>query len=99
MLWIDLLIIHPVLCVIVLDSTSAPLVSITGTFTSLRYISDFLQSVLLRYHQDLPAARVKQDNTRPHVARNVQALFFVYHIALLFCLARSPDLVPIEHGQ
>lgn len=78
-------------------TSRTPLVRITGTLTSQRYISEVLQPVLLPYLQGLPAATFQQDNARPHIARNVQAFFLAHHIALLPWPACSPDLSPIEH--
>ncbi|GFV20171.1 transposable element Tcb1 transposase [Trichonephila clavipes] len=74
-----------------------PLVRITDTLNSKRYISEVLEPVVLPYIQGLATAIFHQDNARPHVARIVQR-FFVYHqIELLSWLARSPDLSPIEN--
>ncbi|GFV72660.1 uncharacterized protein TNCV_411791 [Trichonephila clavipes] len=52
----------------------SPLVCITGTLNSQRYISEVLEPVVLPYLQGLATAIFKQENARPHVARIVQAL-------------------------
>ncbi|GFY36573.1 transposable element Tcb1 transposase [Trichonephila clavipes] len=60
-----------------------PLIRIAGTLNSQCYISE--------------VSIFKQDNTRPHVARDVQEFFFTDQIDLLPCPAYSPDLSPIEN--
>ncbi|GFV18248.1 transposable element Tcb1 transposase [Trichonephila clavipes] len=57
-----------------------PLVRISGTLNSQRYISEVLEPVVLPYIQSLPSAIFQKDNTRPHVARNVQEFFFTHQI-------------------
>ncbi|UYV80724.1 hypothetical protein LAZ67_19001543 [Cordylochernes scorpioides] len=51
-----------------------PLVRISGTLNSQRYISDVLEPVVLPYLQGLPTDIFQQDNARSHVARIVQRL-------------------------
>ncbi|GFX02145.1 transposable element Tcb1 transposase [Trichonephila clavipes] len=48
-----------------------PLVRISVTLNSQRYISEVLEPVVLPYIQDLATAIFQQDNARPHVARIV----------------------------
>ncbi|GFV71351.1 transposable element Tcb1 transposase [Trichonephila clavipes] len=55
-----------------------PLVRITGTLNSQRYISEVLDPVVLPYLQGLATAIFQQDNAQPHVALIVQR-FFVNH--------------------
>ncbi|GFY16447.1 transposable element Tcb1 transposase [Trichonephila clavipes] len=49
-----------------------PLVRISGTLNSQRYISEVLEPVALPYFQGLATAIFQQDNALPHVASNVQ---------------------------
>ncbi|GFV30185.1 transposable element Tcb1 transposase [Trichonephila clavipes] len=74
-----------------------PLVHITGTLNSQRYITEVLEPVVLPYLQGLATAIFQQDNARPHVARTLQRFFSNNLIELLPWLARSPDLSPIEN--
>ncbi|GFW39611.1 transposable element Tcb1 transposase [Trichonephila clavipes] len=74
-----------------------PLLRITCTLNSQRYISEVLESVVLSYLQGLATAIFQRDNARPHVARIVQRLFVNHQIELLTCPARSPDHSPIEN--
>ncbi|GFS66371.1 transposable element Tcb1 transposase [Trichonephila clavipes] len=73
-----------------------PLVSITGTLHSQRYISEVLESIVLPNLQVLATAIFQQDNVRPHVARIVQSIFVNHQIELLPWPAHSPDLSPIK---
>ncbi|KFM64646.1 Transposable element Tcb2 transposase, partial [Stegodyphus mimosarum] len=73
-----------------------PLVRISGTLNSQRYICEVLEPVFLPYLQGLPTVIFQQDNARPHVARIVQGFFVNLQIELLPWPARSPDLSPIE---
>ncbi|GFW41109.1 uncharacterized protein TNCV_415181 [Trichonephila clavipes] len=63
-----------------------PLVHITGTLSSQRYISEVLEPVILPYLQDFATAIFEQDNAQPHVARIVNRFFL--QIELLSWLAR-----------
>ncbi|GFU56355.1 transposable element Tcb1 transposase [Trichonephila clavipes] len=72
-----------------------PLVRITGTLNSQRYISEVLEPVALPYLQGLATAIFLQDNARPDVARTVQRFFMNHQIELLPWQARFPDLSPI----
>ncbi|GFV46954.1 transposable element Tcb1 transposase [Trichonephila clavipes] len=74
-----------------------PLVRISGTLNSQRYISDVLEPVVLLYHQGLATAIFQQNNARPHVARIVQRFFVNVLIELLPWPAHSPDLSPTEN--
>ncbi|GFX41932.1 transposable element Tcb1 transposase [Trichonephila clavipes] len=74
-----------------------PLVRITGTLNSQRYISEVLEPVVLPYLQGLATAIFQQDNARPHMARIVQRFFVNHQIELLPWPARSPDVSPIEN--
>ncbi|GFX31620.1 transposable element Tcb1 transposase [Trichonephila clavipes] len=74
-----------------------PLVRITGTLNSQRYISEVLEPVVLPYLQDLVTAIFQEDNAQPHVARIVQRFFVNHQIELLPWPSRSPDLSPIEN--
>ncbi|GFW64143.1 transposable element Tcb1 transposase [Trichonephila clavipes] len=49
-----------------------PLVRISGTLNSQRYISQMLEPVVLPYLQGLATAIFQHDNARPHVTRIVQ---------------------------
>ncbi|GFX45440.1 transposable element Tcb1 transposase [Trichonephila clavipes] len=60
-----------------------PLVRITGTLNSQRYISEVLEPVVLPYLQGLATAIFKQDNGRRHMARIVQRFFVNHQIELL----------------
>ncbi|GFT49616.1 transposable element Tcb1 transposase [Trichonephila clavipes] len=73
------------------------LVRIASALNSQRYISEVLEPVLHPYIQYLPLALFKQENARPHVARNVKGFFFIHQIELLFRPAYYPDLSPIEN--
>ncbi|GFW42626.1 transposable element Tcb1 transposase [Trichonephila clavipes] len=59
-------------------SSRTPPVRISGTFNSLRYISEVLEPVVLPYLQGLATAILQQNNVRPHVTCIVQR-FFVNH--------------------
>ncbi|GFX18034.1 transposable element Tcb1 transposase [Trichonephila clavipes] len=74
-----------------------PLVRITGTLNSQRYISEVLEPVVLPYLQGLATAIFHQDNARPHVACIVERFFVNHQIELLPWLAHSPYLTPIEY--
>ncbi|GFU14784.1 transposable element Tcb1 transposase [Trichonephila clavipes] len=74
-----------------------PLVCITGTLDSQRYISKMLEPVVHSYLQRWPSAICRQDHARPHVARNVQGFFFTHQIELLARRASSLGLPPIEN--
>ncbi|GFX43102.1 transposable element Tcb1 transposase [Trichonephila clavipes] len=74
-----------------------PLVRITGTLNSQRYISEMLEPVVLPYLQGLATAIFQQDNARPHVARIVQRFFVNHQIEFLPWPARSPNISPIEN--
>ncbi|GFX30195.1 transposable element Tcb1 transposase [Trichonephila clavipes] len=74
-----------------------PLVCISGTLKSQRYISEVLEPVVLPYRQGMASAILQQDNARPHVARIVQRLFINHQIELLPWPARPSDLSPIEN--
>ncbi|GFX38025.1 transposable element Tc3 transposase [Trichonephila clavipes] len=74
-----------------------PLVRISGTLNSRRYISKVLEPVVLPYHQGLAKAIFQQDNARPHVTRIVQRFFVNHQIELLSWPTHSPDLLPIEN--
>ncbi|PRD32356.1 UNVERIFIED_CONTAM: Transposable element Tcb1 transposase [Trichonephila clavipes] len=69
-----------------------PLVHITVTLNSQRYISKVLEPVVLPYLQGLATTIFQQDNARPHVARIVRRFFDHQQIDLLPWPARSPDL-------
>ncbi|GFV77896.1 transposable element Tcb1 transposase [Trichonephila clavipes] len=73
-----------------------PLVRITGTLNSQRYISEVLEPVVLPNLQGLATIIFQQDNARPHVPRIVQRFFVNHQIELLPWPARSPDLSLIE---
>ncbi|GFV64220.1 transposable element Tcb1 transposase [Trichonephila clavipes] len=75
----------------------SPLVRMTGTLNSQRYIAEVLEPVVLPYLQSLATALFQQDNARPHVARIVQRFFVNPQIELFPWPARSPDLSPIEN--
>ncbi|GFW22414.1 transposable element Tcb1 transposase [Trichonephila clavipes] len=79
------------------NHSRTPLIRIAGTLNSQRYISEVLEPIVLPYLQGLAIAIFQQDNARPHVARIVQRFFVNHQIELLPCLARSPDLSPIEN--
>ncbi|GFY26025.1 transposable element Tcb1 transposase [Trichonephila clavipes] len=71
-----------------------PLVRITGTLNSQRYISNALEPVLLSYLQGLVTAIFQQGKTLPHVSQR----FYVNHqIELLPWPARSSDVSPIKN--
>ncbi|GFY19601.1 transposable element Tcb1 transposase [Trichonephila clavipes] len=74
-----------------------PLVRITGTLNSQRYISEVLEPVVLPYLQGLATAIFQQDNARPHDARIIQRFFVNHQVELLPWLARFPDLSLIEN--
>ncbi|GFX20539.1 transposable element Tc1 transposase [Trichonephila clavipes] len=74
-----------------------PLVRISGTLNSQRYISEVLEPVVLPYLQGLATAIFQQDNARPHVARIVQRFFVNHQIELLPWPARFFYLSPIEN--
>ncbi|GFW75281.1 transposable element Tcb1 transposase [Trichonephila clavipes] len=74
-----------------------PLVRITGTFNSQRYIFELLEPVVLPYLQGLTRAIFQQDNARPHVACIVQSFFVHHQFELLNWPARSPVLSSIEN--
>ncbi|GFV13685.1 hypothetical protein TNCV_5009671 [Trichonephila clavipes] len=74
-----------------------PLVCIAGTLNSQCYNSEMLDDVILPYIQRLPSAIFHLDNSRPHVARNVQRLSFSHQIELFLWPACSPDLSRIEN--
>lgn len=78
-------------------TSRSPLVRITGTLNSNRYISDVLRPVALPYLRGLPNALFQQDNARPHVARTVLNFLDTEQVRLLPWPARSPDLSPIEN--
>ncbi|GFV42519.1 transposable element Tcb1 transposase [Trichonephila clavipes] len=69
-----------------------PLVRITGSLNSQRYISEVLEPDVLPYLQGLATAIFQQDNARPHVARILQRFFVNLQIELLPWQAHSPDL-------
>ncbi|GFV95965.1 transposable element Tcb1 transposase [Trichonephila clavipes] len=75
-----------------------PLVRISGTLNSQRYISEVLESVVLPYLQGLDTAIFQQDNARPHLACIIQRLFVNQQIELPLWPSRSPDLSPMVHG-
>ncbi|GFS94267.1 transposable element Tcb1 transposase [Trichonephila clavipes] len=52
-----------------------PLIRITGTLNSQRYISEVLKPVVVPYLQGLATAIFQQDDARTHVARIVQYFF------------------------
>ncbi|KAJ8876874.1 hypothetical protein PR048_021322 [Dryococelus australis] len=68
-----------------------------GDLNSNRYIREVLQPEVLPLLQATPRAIFQQDNTRPHVARNVQAFFNERRVPLLPWPARSPDMSPSQH--
>ncbi|GFT37190.1 transposable element Tcb2 transposase [Trichonephila clavipes] len=71
----------------------SPLVRITGTLNSQRYISEVLEPVVFPYIQRLPSVIFQQDNAWPHVARNVQEFLFTHQNELLSSWpACSPNL-------
>ncbi|GFX85454.1 transposable element Tcb1 transposase [Trichonephila clavipes] len=74
-----------------------PLVRISGTLNSQRYISEVLEPVILPYLQGLATAIFQQDNARPHVARIFQRFFVNDQIELLPWPSLSPDFSPIEN--
>ncbi|GFT83137.1 transposable element Tcb1 transposase [Trichonephila clavipes] len=74
-----------------------PIVRMSGTLNSQRYISEVSEPVVLPYLQGLATAIFQQDNAQPHMARIVQRFIVNYQIELLPWLARSPDLSPIEN--
>ncbi|GFT05920.1 transposable element Tcb1 transposase [Trichonephila clavipes] len=74
-----------------------PLVRISGTLNSQRYISEVLEPVVLSYLQCLATAIFQQDNVRTHVARIVQRFFVNHQIELLPWPVLSPDLSLIEN--
>ncbi|GFX57955.1 transposable element Tcb1 transposase [Trichonephila clavipes] len=75
----------------------SPLLRITGTLNSQRYISEVLDPVMLPYIQGLTTAIFQHYNVRPHRAHIVQRFFVNHQIELLPWLARSLDLSPIEN--
>ncbi|GFV57148.1 transposable element Tcb1 transposase [Trichonephila clavipes] len=74
-----------------------PLVHISGTLNSQRYMSEVLEPVVIPYLLGWATAIFQQDNARPHVARIVQMFFVNHQIELLPWPAHSPDLSPIEN--
>ncbi|GFX01118.1 transposable element Tc1 transposase [Trichonephila clavipes] len=62
-----------------------PLLRISNTLNSQRYISELLEPVVLPYLQELATTIVQQDNSRPHMVRIVQRCFINHHIELLPC--------------
>ncbi|GFS72744.1 transposable element Tcb1 transposase [Trichonephila clavipes] len=76
-----------------------PLVRITGTLNSQRYMSEVLEPVVLSYLQGLATAIFQHDNARSNVARIVQRFFVNHQIELLPWSARSPDLLLIKKGS
>ncbi|GFV38451.1 transposable element Tc3 transposase [Trichonephila clavipes] len=74
-----------------------PLVRISSTLNSQRYISEVLEPVVLPYLQGLATAIFQQDNAQPPVARIVQRFFVNHQIELLPWPARSPNLSPMEN--
>ena len=71
---------------------------IEGNQNSNRYISEVLQPEILPLLQATPHTIFQQDNTWPHVARIVQALFQRWRLSLHPWPALSPDMSAIEHG-
>ncbi|PRD31531.1 UNVERIFIED_CONTAM: Transposable element Tcb1 transposase [Trichonephila clavipes] len=78
-------------------NSRTPLIRITHTLNSQRYISEVLEPVVLPYLQGLATAIFQQDNARPQVTRIVQRFFVNHQIELFPWLAHSPDLSPIEN--
>ncbi|GFW51767.1 transposable element Tcb1 transposase [Trichonephila clavipes] len=78
-------------------NSHTPLVCITGTLNSQRYISEVLEPVVLPYLQGLATAIFQHHNARPHVARIAQRFFVNLKIEFLPRPARSQDLSPIEN--
>ncbi|GFW51623.1 transposable element Tcb1 transposase [Trichonephila clavipes] len=74
-----------------------PLVRISGTLNSQRYISEVLKPVALPYLQGFATAIFQPHNERPHVARILQTFFVNHQIELLPWPARSPNLSLIEN--
>ncbi|GFX36280.1 transposable element Tcb1 transposase [Trichonephila clavipes] len=72
-----------------------PLVCISGTLNSQRYISEVLEPVVFPYLQGLAIAIFQQESARPHVACIVQRVFVNQQIEVLPLPARSADLSPI----
>ncbi|GFW41105.1 transposable element Tcb2 transposase [Trichonephila clavipes] len=73
-------------------NTMPHLVLIHGTMTAQRYVHDILQPHFL---QRLSGGIFQQDNARPPTAWISQECLRT--VTTLPCLARSPDLSPIEH--
>ncbi|GFV91353.1 transposable element Tcb2 transposase [Trichonephila clavipes] len=76
------------------DSQST-LIVMRGTLTGQRYVDDILRPHVGPFLNGLPGAIFQQDNALPHTARVAQD--FLRHFQTLPCLARSPDLSPVEH--
>ncbi|KAJ8888270.1 hypothetical protein PR048_007757 [Dryococelus australis] len=62
-----------------------------------RCIREVLEPGVLPFLQATPRAIFQQDNTRPNVARNVQAFFNKTRVPLFIWPARSPDMSFIEN--
>ncbi|KAJ8883470.1 hypothetical protein PR048_015314 [Dryococelus australis] len=72
--------------------------NITGGYLNSNcYTREVLDHEVLSLLQATPPAIFQQDNTRPHVTRNVQAFFNKRCVPLLPWTARSPDMSPMEH--
>ncbi|GFT71000.1 transposable element Tcb1 transposase [Trichonephila clavipes] len=78
-------------------NSRTPLVRISGTLNSQRYISEVLEPVVLPYLQSLATAIFLQDNAQPHMAFIFQSFFVNHRIELLPWSARSLNLSPIEN--
>ncbi|KAG8229263.1 hypothetical protein J437_LFUL009622 [Ladona fulva] len=74
------------------------LLRIEGNMNSNRYITKALEPEALTLLQEAPDAAFQQDDSWPHVAKNVQALFEELRISMPPWPARSPGMSSIEHA-
>ena len=73
------------------------LLRIEDNLDSNRYIREVLQPEVLPLLHANPDAIFQQDNTRPQMARIVQAFFQRRRVSLIPWPACSPDMSPIEY--